>query len=353
MNKGQDTKDWYIFRNPNTKKEIKDLPPPPPWREFQKGDRRKYYEFQLDDEVVAAVNAALYLRRPLLVSGPPGTGKSSLAYAIAKELELGEVLRWSITSRSTLAEAQYRYDAIGRLQAQRLTLPKEGEHSSPIVPIGRFLQLGPLGTAFADSKEKPRVLLIDEFDKSDIDLPNDLLNIFEEGHFEIPELSRLVEDEQQKSVTIRQHNSSETVEIEKGHVTCTHFPIIIITSNGERELPAPFLRRCLHIKLAPPDAKRLKDVVNAHFLKQINELPQEASVQRYIEQLAKELETRNTQLNEYVATDQLLNAIYLRLKNADGFTAETANEIVQRDRTAPERQLLELVLQAISRTSQL
>ena len=126
------------------------------------------------------VNTALFLRRPLLITGKPGSGKSTLAHSVAYELNLGPVLRWPITTRSTLQDGLYRYDAIARLHEASLRggTPK----------IGPFVQLGPLGTAMVPTRW-PRVLLIDEIDKSDIDLPNDLLNIFEEGEFEIPELA--------------------------------------------------------------------------------------------------------------------------------------------------------------------
>src|SRR5262249_15133431 len=170
-------------------------------------ERRRGKTYQSTPEEVELVNAALYLRRPLLVTGKPGTGKSTLVNAVAYELGLGPVLSWSITSRSTLQEGLYRYDAIARLQQASLVdrLRQSGQEgrttetdqddrdtesaANDPTDIGQFIRLGPLGTALLPA-ERPRALLIDEIDKSDIDLPNDLLHVFEEGRFEIPELVR-------------------------------------------------------------------------------------------------------------------------------------------------------------------
>ncbi|NEQ85508.1 MAG: AAA family ATPase, partial [Moorea sp. SIO2I5] len=177
-------KSWKIFRGTPEEPHngIERLPEPPSWRKFDKKERGTTY--QTRPEEIDLVNAALYLRRPLLVTGKPGTGKTSLAYAVAQELQLGKVLRWNIKTRSHLEQGLYSYDAIGRLQ------DAQGSGKDNLGEIGKYIQLGPLGTALLPSTY-PRVLLIDEMDKSDIDLPNDLLTIFEEGEFEIPELTRI------------------------------------------------------------------------------------------------------------------------------------------------------------------
>ena len=123
------------------------LPEPPPWRPLPGAAKRpRGSNFQLDDRLVDVVNAALLLRRPILVTGNPGTGKTTLIYAVAHELGLGQVYSWSVTSRSTLQEALYRYDALQRLQDQQLEQgkPVEDRHA---LDIGEYVRLGPLGSA--------------------------------------------------------------------------------------------------------------------------------------------------------------------------------------------------------------
>jgi MoxR-like ATPase len=236
------------------------------------------------------------LRRPLLVTGKPGTGKSTLAYSVAYELRLDPVLYWPITSRSTIDDGLYRYDAIGRLR--EANLERMLGAAVPDRPdIGRYIRLGPLGTALLPGS-RPRVLLIDELDKSDIDLPNDLLNIFEEGQFEIDELVRLPED--QAMVDVATADRGQRVTVSGGLVRCQAFPLVIITSNGERAFPPAFLRRCLSLNIQPPDDRKLERIVVA-------QLGDDALVQgRQLVERFVESRDRGD-----LATDQLLNAIYL------------------------------------------
>jgi MoxR-like ATPase len=303
-----DAADWRIYRGTGQPhREISRLPPPPRWRVFDGGpvvrprlasDRtgeEKARAYQASDEVIEMVNAALYLRRPLLVTGKPGTGKSTLAYSIAYELSLGPVLYWPITSRATLQDGLYRYDAIGRLQETNLYRVVDQEAQVP--DIGRYLTLGALGSALI-AQERPRVLLVDELDKSNIDLPNDLLNVFEEGWFDIPELSRLADEQNQVEVMIA--DSIDRVPVSRGRVKCRAFPIVVITSNGEREFPPAFLRRCLRVDIKPPDERTLEKIIVA--------LLGEPAVAGSYDIIQQFLDSRD---RSDLATDQLLNAIYL------------------------------------------
>ncbi|MEW2355984.1 MoxR family ATPase [Spirillospora sp. NPDC029432] len=318
---------WWIYRG--TGRPLHDidlralLPPAPPWRRF--GGSETQPPPAEDDEDLArrlgpvdnvrgvpadpreidAVNAALYLRRPLLVTGKPGVGKSTLAYRISRELRLGRVLRWPISSRSTLRSGLYEYDAIGRAQEAAAS---RSAGDSPGRPdegsgIGSYLRLGPLGTALLPY-ELPRVLLIDELDKSDIDLPNDLLDVFEEGEFTIPELVRI----SSREPTVKVHTADPEVRasVRNGHIRCQAFPVIIITSNAEREFPPAFLRRCLQFHLREPDEERLASMIAAHFADRADE----HSLEMVYEFLT------HRRLHGGLAADQLLNAVYLATSGA-------------------------------------
>jgi MoxR-like ATPase len=290
--------DWQLFRGDGNARQL-ELPPAPPWRRFTGSEGPLARPYLIGPREAHVVNAALHLRRPLLVTGHPGTGKSSLAYAVAHELGLGRVLRWPVNSRSTLQDALYRYDAIGRLR--ETTLNRDRGEAEP--GIGTYVRLGPLGTALAPIA-RPRVLLVDELDKGDVDLPNDLLAVFEDGEFEIPELARLPEE--QTAVDVLTDDLGERVTVERGQVRCREFPVVVITSNGERDFPPAFLRRCVRLDLPEPDRDRLRNIVAAH-------LGTDGLAQA--EDLLDAFENRRAPGE--LATDQLLNAVFLRVGGVD------------------------------------
>ncbi|AOR36107.1 AAA family ATPase [Streptomyces fodineus] len=332
---------WWIYRG--TGQPLYDagladlLPPPPPWRRF--GGGPVVAPPPSDDEEIERrlgrigvtsagsdqlrheadmVNAALLLRRPLLVTGRPGTGKSSLAYRISRELKLGRVLRWHITSRTTLRGGLYEYDAIGRVQdsaALRTLRPADGSDGptpgdagraageEQLPGIGDYLQLGPLGTALLPY-ELPRVLLVDELDKSDQDLANDLLSVFEEGQFPIAELVRA--RRLHPRVTVMTDDPGRSAEIVDGIVKCRAFPIVVITSNGEREFPPAFLRRCLRLRMPDPDRPLLVDMVMAHLRETADGHSGSARADNLIDRFL-----RNSRERGGLAVDQLLNAVFL------------------------------------------
>lgn len=294
-----------------------DLGEPPPWRSFPR--QALHRQFQPPPGLIQAVNAALALRRPLLVTGAAGSGKSTVIEQVAAELKLGDVLRWHITSRSTLTEALYRYDALGRIHAQRLDGPGGSDDIAP------FLQLGPLGTALLPS-EHPRALLIDEIDKSDLDLPSDLLDVLERGEFEIPELARYREG----VVRVREWGSTKRSAVEWGRVQCGQFPFIVMTSNGERDFPAAFLRRCIRFIMPKPTAEALRRVVEAHL--EIGADPERSGT---VDLLVETFVAR-VAAGESLAVDQLLNAVHL----LTGGSALAGDE---------QQEVMDLVLRELSR----
>jgi MoxR-like ATPase len=288
------------------------LPGPPPWRTFHgdpsqpvppeddaESDRRLGQPDSRrlrtpDPDECDMVNLALRLRIPLLVTGGPGSGKSSIAYRLARELQLGRVLHWQITNRTTLRSGLYEYDVIGRIDAAGR---RASDHSeTPAPSVGNFVRLGPLGTALL-GYSRPRVLLIDDLDNSDFDLPVELLHVLENGEFTVAELARATRYEPEVRVCTDDPDGVATVR--GGRVRCHAFPIVVITSNGERDYPPAFLRHCLRLHLPTPDADELSALVRAHFP------PPGDSQLQLIDDFVQHAAERQ------LAPDQLLNAVFL------------------------------------------
>ena len=186
-------------------------------------------DYIVDDDLMLTTNIAISMGKPLLVKGEPGTGKTALAEAIAKSLGK-KLIIWSIKSTTKAQDGLYQYDVVRRLYDSELG--HEG-----VDDVKRYIKLGKIGEAF--TAEEQCVLLIDEIDKADMEFPNDLLWELDRMEFYIPE-------------------TDETIKAK-------HAPIVVITSNAEKELPDAFLRRCAFHYIEFPDKKLMRDIVLAHY----------------------------------------------------------------------------------------
>ncbi|KAF1069176.1 MAG: hypothetical protein GAK39_02889 [Variovorax sp.] len=184
-------------------------------------------------DLMLAVNAAITLKRPLLVKGEPGTGKTMLAEEVAQALNL-PLLQWHIKSTTKAQQGLYEYDAVSRLRDSQL---KDLDGGERVRDIHNYIVKGVLWQAF--TAEQPVALLIDEIDKADIEFPNDLLR----------ELDRM------------EFYCYETREL----IRAKHRPLVFITSNNEKELPDAFLRRCFFHYIKFPDAETMRSIVDVHF----------------------------------------------------------------------------------------
>ena len=183
----------------------------------------------VSDDLQIAVNAAVTLQRPLLVKGEPGTGKTELARQVAQALDM-PLIEWNVKSTTKAQQGLYEYDAVSRLRDSQL-----GE--ARVHEVRNYIRKGKLWQAF--EAEERVVLLIDEIDKADIEFPNDLLQELDRMEFHVYETGEMVR--------------------------AKHRPVVIITSNNEKELPDAFLRRCFFHYIRFPDAQVLEAIVRVHF----------------------------------------------------------------------------------------
>ncbi|MCI8869825.1 MAG: MoxR family ATPase [Lawsonibacter sp.] len=185
-------------------------------------------DYVASEELMRAVNIAMVLQKPLLIKGEPGTGKTVLAEAIAKSLGK-KLIIWNIKSTTKAQDGLYVYDVVQRLY--------DSQFGGQVDDVEKYVKLGKLGEAFTD--EEQVILLIDEIDKADLEFPNDLLWELDRMEFHIPETGRTV--------------------------TARHRPIVIITSNAEKELPDAFLRRCVFHYIEFPGRELMEEIVKVHF----------------------------------------------------------------------------------------
>jgi MoxR-like ATPase len=263
--------------------------------EWSKLVQQKIYPYYPSEELVEAVNLAIRLNRPLLLEGEPGCGKSQLAAAVAyqfnkryPEIEWHYEL-WNVQSTSKAQDGFYTYDYVGRLQAAQLA--KEAvidEKNNPTNPEN-FIDWGPLGKAFRSRQcsetNRPirTIVLVDEIDKADRDLPNDLLLAIDQQQFEI------------KDVRPRRWQSANRKAP----------PIIFITSNREKELPNAFLRRCLYHYVDFPNMETLKQIINTRFDKLSEEIVNKA-LDRFLK-LREDMENDKDEGDKKVSTSELID----------------------------------------------
>ena len=228
------------------------------------------------NELVNVVNLSLFLKkRPLLIKGDPGSGKTRLARAVADELGM-RYFAWHIKSTSRARDGLYMYDAVRRLHDAQLAR-STGGGGSEVADIRSYIRMGVLGRAF--QSDRRAVVLIDEIDKADIDFPNDLLLEMDEQRFVIEETGEVIQ--------------------------AKHPPLFIITSNDEKDLPDAFLRRCVFYYIEFPSPDQLEKIVSAHFKDAPDRLVR-ASVDRFV-QLRLDMEKDKGKAGKKVSTSELLD----------------------------------------------
>ena len=257
--------------------------------------QQKIYPYDAGDELIEVVNLAIELGMPLLLEGDPGCGKSRLAHALVYEFNYHrennpiKYYEWIVQSTSKAEDSLYQYDYIGRLQAAQISgiLSKEEIEESSSEPKNPatskdWVDLQPLGKAFKQSQDKQEqsVVLIDEIDKADRDFPNDLLLAIESRRFFIKETGETIQANDQA------------------------FPLIIITSNQEKNLPNAFLRRCIYHYIELPNQERLRKILTERFTDAEQEVIIKA-VDRFLEVRTSQDETKS-EGEKKVSTSELI-----------------------------------------------
>lgn len=268
------------------------------FQRFRGSDR-----YLTNESLESAVNCALALEKPLLVRGEPGTGKTELAEAIATGLSM-PLIRWHVKSTTRAQEGLYTYDTVQRLYDSRFG---DGQTSE----IRHYIHLGPVGQAFT-SQERV-VLLIDEVDKADLEFPNDLLNELDRMRFTIPEL--------------------------REEVVALHRPVVIITSNNEKELPDPFLRRCIFHYIEFPDEELLGRILQVHHPELEENLAQQA--------LQAFLALREAPLRKRPSTSELID--WVAALRAAGISSLSLQQIPLLGTLVKKEQDLQVLQERVSR----
>ncbi len=302
------------------------MPDPYRYRTFSGNQCTSYLASPQTAEIV---NLAIRLGRPLLVEGEAGCGKTRLASAVAEELGLADrLIVMTVKSTSQAKDLLYRFDALRRLQDAQNPQNTDARRVYP------YIELEPLGHAIQQGQ--PCVVLIDEIDKADIDFPNDLLDVLDRFEFDIEDLPR-----QESEQCAQARGFGRHVQALEGGVK----PIVIITSNREKQLPEPFLRRCLYTELDfPSDAEVLAEIVRRNLdarLEQISDALIVGAVERFCQVRAR---GREVNVQKLPATSELVD--WVRVLH---WQQRTAESVAPEQLTAADQAVLFKLRQDIER----